>query len=160
MIIEQRLINPTKALRTIRKTTAILTNVLTNQDRDEAMQPSTADAWGVREVVRHLAEYEPILQERVRLILAEEMPVLPSIDNQHITDAPDHEAETQTLVRALLALRQQFLTLLEGIAPEHWSRQGRHPQQGLATLLDVVLNGAMHDIDHIDQLMHTSNGAR
>lgn len=155
--MEQRVINPSKALRTLRKTSTILKTMLAGYAGEQARQISPPGTWSVRDIVRHLAEYEPILHERIALMLAEDMPALPSIDNQHITDTPDNDPDIQAIVSSLQARRQDLLTFLDSVTADQWQRQGRHPQQGLATVLDVVLNGALHDIDHIGQIMETLN---
>jgi hypothetical protein len=153
--MEQRVINPGKVLRTIRKTTVILKHVLADVNDDQAHKIPAPGEWSVHSVVRHLLEYEIVLRERIDLILTEDMPTMPSIDNQHITDTPDAGPNMQTIVGDLQARRQDLLAFLENVTGEQWSRQGRHPQQGLATVLEVALNGAMHDVDHVDQIMET-----
>lgn len=155
--MEQRVINPNKALRTIRKTTAILKNVLAGVDDEQAHRIPAPGEWSVHSVVRHLLEYEIVLRERIDLIVTQDVPIMPSLDNQHISDTPGASPDMPTIVGDLQARRQDLLALLGSVTDAQWPREGRHPQQGLATLLDVVVNGAMHDVDHIEQIMANLN---
>jgi hypothetical protein len=51
--------------------------------------------------------------------------------------------------------RRDFTGLLESLTSEQWMRRGIHPATGETTILTLALNTALHDIDHMGQIVQT-----
>jgi hypothetical protein len=75
-------------------------------------------------------------------------------------DTPDRWADerqylTSDVHRALAAFRRwrdENLTVLKKLRPEHWQRAGLHPTRGRMTAEDIVTLMAWHDDNHLGQL--------
>ncbi len=149
------LVSPMKALRTMRKTPAILDTILRGVTQEQAATlRDGADGWSVLFIACHLRDLEAIFTQRARDILDRDNPTLATTSNEELIRMHDYAA--QDLRRVLdeyHACRKAFIVLLESLADEQWQRVGMHPQQGAATLLDVAVNAGLHDIDHIEQIL-------
>jgi hypothetical protein len=156
MSIHQQIVNPAKALRTLRKTPALLEELLRGVSQaDAARLRDGADGWSALFVVCHLRDFEAIFRQRVELMLAEEGPILfPAVSNAELEQNNHYAAQDLRSVLAdLSAQRSAFITRLEGLSDEQWGRVGRHPEQGPGTILDVAINAGLHDVDHLEQLL-------
>jgi hypothetical protein len=60
-------------------------------------------------------------------------------------------------LESYLTKRREFIQLLEGLSDEQWARQGNHQQQGEVTVLTLAVNTALHDVDHIGQILQAIN---
>jgi hypothetical protein len=150
-----RILSPAKALRTLRKNPVILGAVLAgiSQERAEALRDGP-DGWNIVYVVCHLRDYERIVAERIQLILSQDRPLLADMNNTELIAQNRYAEQSLEATLADLARRRgALLGLLEGLADEQWLRSGVHPTQGAGTVLDIAVNAALHDIDHIEQLV-------
>lgn len=154
--MQPRILNPDKALRTLRKTPALLDLVLNGLGEAAASALRDGpDGWSILYIVCHLRDYERVVAARVELMLASDDPVLPSMDNDALARDGDYAAQSLAAVRAgLRARRAALLDRLTDLDATGWQRPGHHPQQGAATVLDVAINAGLHDIDHLEQIAH------
>lgn len=150
-----RLINPAKALRTLRKTGALLEDMLRGVTQAQAAELRDGpDGWSALHVVCHLRDYEITYRERIELMLAQDNPNFVVISNEAWEARGDYANQDLRAVLADIAARRAALIArLEGLSDEQWLRPGAHPLQGPATVLDVAVNTGLHDIDHIEQIM-------
>jgi hypothetical protein len=151
----QQLLGPGKALRSLRKTALLLAAVLDGVSPERAVALRDGDdGWSVRLIVCHLLDYEADVRGRVAAMLEREMPVFVLTSNADL--AARHVGETRALPALLADLgarRADLIATLEGLSDEQWMRRGLHPEQGPATVLEVAVNAALHDIDHLEQLV-------
>lgn len=152
--MQPRILNPEKALRALRKTPPLLDLALAGLDEVAASALRDGPAgWSILFIVCHLRDYERIVAARLDAILAAADPALPAMDNDALARDGDYAAQSLAAVRIdLRARRAALLDRLAGLAAADWRRPGHHPQQGAATLLDVAINAALHDIDHLEQI--------
>ena len=150
------LLNPHKALRSLRKTPLILQRMLEpiTQDMAQSLRDGD-DGWSILYIVCHLYDYEQIYSERARLMLELNNPTFPVVpSNDELSE--QHQYQNQDMREILdgyLTRRQEFIKLLEGLSDEQWARQGVHRQTGESTVLHLAINTALHDIDHIGQIV-------
>lgn len=158
--MQPRILNPDKALRTLRKTPMLLDFVLAGLD--EAASSTLRDGpdgWSILFIACHLRDYERVVAARVEAMLTDDDPVLPSMDNDALARDGDYAAQSFAAVREeLRARRAALFDRLAGLDAAQWQRPGHHPQQGAATLLDVAINAGLHDIDHLEQLARCRAG--
>src|SRR3712207_1591412 len=77
--MQWKVLNPAKALRTLRKTPRIPEAILAAAPDERAPVPgNSGDEWDTPAILRHLREYEMVVRQRVDLMLAAENPVLPT----------------------------------------------------------------------------------
>ncbi|MFV9505576.1 MAG: DinB family protein [Oscillochloridaceae bacterium umkhey_bin13] len=149
-----RIVSPAKALRTLRKTDALLTRQFAafNQADAETLRDGP-EGWSVLQIACHLRDFEVIWSQRVALMLAEDNPTFPDFDYQAAVNVNRYaEQDFATVCVKLTAQRAALIAQLEGLSDEHWLRPGLHPAQGPGTILDVAVNAGLHDLDHLEQL--------
>ena len=150
------ILDPNRTLRTLRKTPALLAFVLRglSAERARACKDPDGDAgWSAQFVVCHLNDYEDVFALRVALVLTQVSPKLPGLDNEALIAERDY-AHTNFAdeLASVLHKRQQLMTRLESLSSEQFFRVGVHPEFGEGTLLHILANAAMHDVDHLEQL--------
>lgn len=150
----KQLVNDAKALRTLRKTPAILQTLLRNVTPEQAAQRADAGGWTVLVVLRHMRDVEAIFTQRARDLLDRPNPVFSVVSNEELLRRNGDDTQDMDAVLATyLERRQALIALLESLSDEQWRLAGTHPEQGPATMLDVAVNGGLHDIDHIEQII-------
>lgn len=152
--MQPRILNPDKALRTLRKTSVLLR--IAFADCDQATAKTLRDGpagWSILFIACHLRDYERIVAARVARILTEDNPSLPVLDNAAAERSGDYAHQELTAVLDdLQARRAALLARLTTLDMAAWERIGHHPTQGHGTLLDVAINAGLHDIDHLEQI--------
>jgi hypothetical protein len=159
--MQPQILNPEKALRTLQKTPRLLDLALDGIDEQAGrILRDGPDGWSILYIVCHLRDYERIVARRVALILTEDDPVIPAIDNDALAREGDYAGQALTAVREeLRADRAALLARLAALDDGQWARVGQHPQQGAGTLLAVAINTGLHDIDHLEQIARCRTGA-
>jgi hypothetical protein len=149
-----QLLTPAKALRTLRKTHALLLDTIRGVTKEQSHTlRDGADGWNVLFVVCHLRDYEAACRERVEAMLAYNNPTFEVVTNEEWERRGNYaQQDMWAVVANLRARREGLITLLDSLTSEQWCRPGLHPQQGPATVLDVAINIGLHDVDHLEQL--------
>lgn len=150
----QRILSPMKALRTLRKTSALLSTALKGVSQEEATTLRDGDdGWSVLFIVCHLCDYEQAWRERLELMLAEEHPTFHTFDHHALVEQHAYAAqELRAVLAELAAQRQALIARLEPLGDDEWLRSGLHPEQGPGTVLELAINAGLHDLDHLEQL--------
>jgi hypothetical protein len=153
--MSQQLLTSAKAIRTARKTNAILADALRGVTQEQAGTLRDGDdGWSILYIVCHLRDYERLYRERVERMLAEEHPTFLVRTNEEWIAEGNYAAQNFFAVLDDIAQqRADLVARLEGLSESQWGRTGFHPQQGHATVLDVAINVGLHDIDHIEQIV-------
>jgi hypothetical protein len=151
----KKLINPAKALRTIRKTPLILTSILkgVTQEQAVALRDGT-DGWNIVFIISHMRDLETVYFHRVQDLLADEPVFRVSKPNDEVAILNNYAAQEigQTLAE-YVTRRRETIAVLETLNDDQWNLTGVHPEQGPASMLDVVVNIGLHDVDHIEQIV-------
>jgi hypothetical protein len=96
---------------------------------------------------------------RIRRILAEDRPELPSYSAEKDPAWPAISAEsTEEVLRKLLAARQEMIALTTGLSPEQSSRIGIHPTFGPMTLAQWLDFFLIHEAHHLYVAMTRARG--
>lgn len=144
-----------KALRSLDKTPIILNAVLREVSQERAENAfDTPDGWNVLYIVCHMRDFEAIFCERVQLMIEQDHPIFPSVDNERLVrENRYHEQDLRAALATYHARRRDFIHLLQSLDEAQWSRRGTHPVYGDGSVLDVAANAALHDLDHISQII-------
>jgi hypothetical protein len=149
------ILRPDRAMQAIQHTPPILKVVIGALSAEQAQQlRDGVDGWSIAAMVCHLRDYEGIVQQRIRLMLSQSVPVLPALDNDEAAQRGDyasqdvHEAFDQFEGARFLTYQMLF-----PLSDALWQRRGVHPQFGEISLIEVVINTALHDIAHIEQIV-------
>ena len=108
----------------------------------------------LREIVAHLAEWDPIFMERMERTVKEELPLLADIDEAQI--ALDHDYAHQdphTALARFRTARAALVVFLTGLADSDWSRVAVKEIHGPVTLERQAVLILAHDGYHMEQVV-------
>jgi hypothetical protein len=144
-----------KALRSLRKTPVILSAILRDVDQERAASATDGpNGWSALFVVCHLRDYEDVYIERARLMLTTDNPHFQNIDHLALTVTNRYaEQNLRDVFDAFVEKRRTFVRLLEGLDEDQWARIGTSATVGECTVLELAINVALHDINHIEQIV-------
>ena len=136
-LIEQYLAGPETLRRAVKGMT-----------RDQVIARPIAGKWSTLEVVAHLADFEPVLADRMMRVLSHERPLLLVADENLFAAALNYQGrdleEELTIVEVT---RKKMARVLRGVRPEASNRMGVHSFKGLVSL-EAILTSAVNHIPH------------
>ncbi|MBX3441887.1 MAG: DinB family protein [Planctomyces sp.] len=106
--------------------------------------------WSVLEVVCHVADFETISSDRMKLVVALQEPRLPGYDETLFAarlryDARDLEEE----LAVIESVRRSTTRILRSLPPEAFARKGVHSEAGPLTLEQFLARAAGHLPHHV-----------
>jgi uncharacterized damage-inducible protein DinB len=120
------------------------------------MTPQELDArpvpgkWSTREVVCHVADYEPVYADRMKRVIAENEPVIsggsPDAMAARLAYASRDIEEELALIELV---RKQMARILRALQPEDFQRRGIHDKRGPTTLAELVERITGHIPQHV-----------
>ena len=132
---------------------ALLENALKGVAQAELDKRPDPERFTLREVICHLADWEPIWLERMTRIVSEDKPVLPGYDEGEMVMTNDYAHQDANLqLKRFRAGRHATLTFLQGRSDSDWNRVGVREEVGEMTLwmLSAMILG--HDLYHLKQI--------
>jgi hypothetical protein len=112
-----------------------------------------AGKWSTREVVCHLADFEPIYADRMKRVIAEQEPTLLGGDpNLFAARLAYASRDVEEELRLIEVVRRQMGRILRTLAPEQFQRRGIHSESGplaLETLLRRITGHIPHHVRFI-----------
>lgn len=115
------------------------------------------NTWSPYDVIGHLIYGERVNWiPRAQYILAGDLRPFPPFDRT----AQFTQSKGKTLSELLSefsSLRQNNLVILSGmgLTPEVLQKTGRHPELGIVSLEQLLATWAIHDLDHVGQIVRT-----
>src|SRR5438105_2639043 len=89
-----------------------------------------AGKWSTLEVVCHLADFDPILADRMKRVIAEDRPQLIGADEQRFAAAlAYHDRDLEEELTILERTRSQMARILRKLPPEALQRVGIHNER-------------------------------
>lgn len=118
-------------------------------------EPSSQGRFSPREVIAHLADWEPILrEERIVAPLASPGLTVAAYDEGELAERNNYAAKDPHEQAALYAVeRQKTVTLLKSLTEEQWRVSMKHPERGEMTVYDMANLLVGHDMYHVEQLV-------
>ena len=118
-----------------------------------ADQNQGPDYFTLREVLAHLADWEPIWLERIQRIVQEDSPVLPNIDEGEMAELNGYTTTPVEVSLEKFATGRAALTAyLASLPNDAFERSGIRPEVGTITVKDIATLVLAHDTYHIAQL--------
>lgn len=109
-----------------------------------------AGKWSALECVCHLADFEPILADRMKRIIASDKPLLMGADENDFAKALAYEhRDVNEEIGIIDSTRKQMARILSKLPPEALQRQGVHNERGLLTLEQMLGNAIRHIPHHV-----------
>ncbi len=117
-------------------------------------QPPREGEWSALETLTHLRDivvYDYGL--RIRRLLYEVDPIFADFDEESYRRASLARGETTgDLLDTIVAEHEQLVRLLQTLADEEWSRQGRHPSLGVMSIEFLARRVGEHAEEHAEQI--------
>lgn len=146
---------PEKELSHLPQTPVILGMILRSVDAQQARQATDgADGWSVVEIVGHLNDYDEIFMHRTRQMLEQDGAALQSYNPVELVKAGGYaRSDIGEVYASFVSRRRAYINLLRSLTTEQWYHTGNHPTWNEITLLEHATNGALHDVNHIEQII-------
>ncbi len=127
--------------------------------REQTLARPITGKWSVLEVVAHLADFDPILADRMKRVIAEDKPSLVGADENRFAAAlAYHERDLQEELTIIEATRSQLARILRQLPNSALERVGIHTERGPRTLEQLLTTATAH-IPHHVKFLHEKRQA-
>ncbi|HWP30303.1 MAG TPA: DinB family protein [Fimbriimonadales bacterium] len=109
--------------------------------------------FSMREVIAHLADWEPIFRERMKTALDSPGSAIEAYDEGERAIQGDYASKNPLeQIKAWEEERKKTIDFLKSISKEDWEKTVEHPERGTLTIEDIAHTLVCHDLYHLDQL--------
>jgi uncharacterized damage-inducible protein DinB len=137
----------------------LLRETVQGMTREQLIARPIAGKWSTLEVVCHLADFEPILADRMKRVIAEDKPQLIGADENRFASAlAYHERNLEEELTLIEQTRSQMARILRTLPIAALQRVGIHNERGPRTL-EQLLTGAVNHIPHHVQFIQEKRQA-
>lgn len=116
--------------------------------------------WTIREIVHHLADSEMTAAIRLRLLLAEERPVIRGYDQDEFARRLHYDRPHESALQAFRYARETTAQLLEAMTEAEWLREGTHSEVGAFSVEKWLEIYGPHAHRHARQIVEGRDAAR
>jgi DinB superfamily len=147
-------------LARIARTPGELTDAIRGADGALLVRRPAPKSWAPTEVICHLRDNEEWFLERIRLIVAMDLPRFVATNPDRWADERQYLTNDATVaLAAFVRRRAETLELLRQLEPDAWARAGVHiDSRGRRTIDEFLSVMAWHDDNHLDQLRRALDG--
>jgi uncharacterized damage-inducible protein DinB len=126
----------------------LLRKAVRGLSRDQLAARPVAGKWSTLEVVAHIADFEPILAERMMRVLSHERPLL-MVADENLFAATLHymERDVEEELGIIELTRKRMARVLRVLPADAANRMGVHTFKGLVSL-ESILQSAVNHIPH------------
>jgi hypothetical protein len=125
-----------------------LRRAVAGMSREQLQARPIPGKWSTLEVVCHLADFEPVLADRMKRVIALDRPSLLGADEKRFAAAlAYHERDLEEELLVIDGTRRQMARILRTLPAEALARVGVHNERGPRTL-EQLLTGATGHIPH------------
>jgi hypothetical protein len=132
---------------------SLLRKAVSGMSREQLLARPVAGKWSTLEVVCHLADFDPILTDRMKRIIAEDKPPLLGADEKRFAAAlAYHERDLEEELTIIERTRSQMARILRTLPAEAFQRVGMHNERGplsLERMLTIMTNHIPHHVKFI-----------
>lgn len=122
--------------------------------REQLLARPVAGKWSTLEVVAHLADFDPVLVERMKRILAlDDTKIIPADENRFAAALHYHDRDVAEELAVIDATRTSTARLIEKLTPEQLARTGEHAVKGPVTLESVIQMAIRHINSHLPHII-------
>ena len=116
--------------------------------REQLTAHPVSGKWSTLEVVAHIADFEPILAERMMRVISHERPLLMVADENLFAATLDYHArDVEEELAVVDVTRKKMARILKKLPLEAANRVGIHSFKGLVSL-EAILTSAVQHIPH------------
>jgi uncharacterized damage-inducible protein DinB len=118
--------------------------------REQLLARPVPGKWSTLEVVCHLADFDPILADRMKRVIAEDSPQLLGADEKRFATAlAYHQRDLEEELAILEHTRSQLARILRTLPAEALQRVGVHNERGPLTLERLLTTATNHIPHHV-----------
>jgi hypothetical protein len=110
--------------------------------------PYRDGGWTVRQVVHHLGDSHMNAFLRFKWILTEDHPTIKTYDQDVWATSAEYKMPLTAPLMLVRGLHQRWVTMLEAVTEEGWSRKAMHPENGEVTLDKMLVTYSNHGEKH------------
>ena len=115
--------------------------------------------WSTRQVICHIADFEPVYVDRMKRVIAQEQPTMFGGDPDLFAARLAYDRRDVAVELELIeASRKHMAAILRALKPEDFRRTGNHSEAGLITLEKLLTNITNH-IPHHVRFIHEKRAA-
>ena len=130
-----------------------LRQAVSGMTREQLIARPIAGKWSTLEVICHLADFEPILADRMKRVIAEDRPTLLGADEKRFAAALEyHQRDPEEELALIAQTRSQLARILRQQTDDVLKRVGVHNERGeltLERLLTITTNHLPHHVKFI-----------
>jgi uncharacterized damage-inducible protein DinB len=117
---------------------------------EQLLARPVAGKWSTLETVCHLADFEPILADRMKRVIALDRPQLLAADeNRFVAQLAYHHRDLDEELAIVENTRRQMARILRNLPAEALDRVGIHSERGPKTLAEVLTSATNHITHHL-----------
>lgn len=140
-------------LEVMQRTAPELANRIAGLTPDQLGRPEAPGKWSIHQVVVHLADSEVVFGWRLRVVIAQDRPVITGFDQDAWAERLGGAyADTGAAIRQLAVLREGHVALLRSLHDADWDRVGQHAERGPESVRLMAQLYAGHDLVHLRQM--------
>jgi hypothetical protein len=138
-------------------------SIIIHLNNRQIQQQPKSGKWSIHENIAHLAKYQPVFLDRIRMILTNDSPVFEAYKAEDDVDFAIYCLFTPyELLKKISADREVLYQLITHLPPDKLDRTGTHPKYGKLNVLDWTEFFLLHEAHHlftIFQLVHSTGKA-
>jgi uncharacterized damage-inducible protein DinB len=106
--------------------------------------------WSTRQVVCHIADFEPIYADRIKRVIAEDRPTLFGADPDRFAARLAYaQRDVEEELHLIQSVRDHLARILQTLKAEDFQRTGVHSEAGPLTLESFLRNVTRHLPHHV-----------
>jgi uncharacterized damage-inducible protein DinB len=129
----------------------LLREAVKGMTREQLLARPVAGKWSTQEVVCHLADFDPIIADRMKRVIAEEKPsLIGANENAFAAKLCYEERDVNEELTIIENTRRQMGRILKKLSPEDFQRTGMHSERGELTLKRLLELAVKHIPHHVE----------
>ena len=109
--------------------------------------------WSTRQVICHIADFEPVYADRIKRVIAEDEPLLMSGDpDQFAAKLAYDQRDLETELQLIEIVRRHLADILRTLPAETFQRAGKHSRDGLLTIETLLSRITGHIPHHVQTI--------
>jgi len=129
---------------------AQLRRAVAGMSREQLLARPIPGKWSTLEVVCHLGDFDPVLADRMKRVIAEDKPQLLGADEKrYAATSAYHHRDLEEELALIERTRSQMGHILRKLPAEAFQREGIHNERGPLTLERLVTIAANHVPHHV-----------
>ena len=109
--------------------------------------------FSIREVIAHMADWEPILLVRLKQAVEQPGSTLIAYDEAEMAVKGGYStSDPKEQIRLLIERRKATVEFLKTLSDEDWDKSVLHPERGTLTAREQAFTIIGHDMYHIEQM--------